>query len=69
MESYKFRYHGVMRHVDNVTHENGTIIGMEVRKAGKFSWQIKRYKLVDIEHGTLEEVSPMRTEAQYAQAQ
>jgi len=66
MESLRFRYHGEVRHVDNVTHENGTLIGMEIRKHGRFSWKIKRFRVDQIE-GELEEVAPMRTEEQYAQ--
>lgn len=41
----KFLYDGVTRHVDNVTIEadKKCIIGYEMRKAGKFSYKIKRY--------------------------
>ncbi len=44
----KFIYGGLVRHVENVTLEPNsfTLIGMEVRKGGKFSYKIKRYSMV-----------------------
>lgn len=45
--SFRFKYDGASRIVDNVTIETdtGTIIGFELRRSGKFSHKIKRYKL------------------------
>lgn len=47
---YRFTYKGIVRHVDNVTidGEQQQLLGMEIRKAGKFSYKIKRYSLVNI---------------------
>ena len=47
----KFRYAGFARYVENVTMEweTNTLIGMERRKAGKFSNKIKRYSLAKVE--------------------
>ena len=47
----KFRYAGFARYVENVTMEwkTNTLIGMERRKAGKFSNKIKRYSLNKVE--------------------
>jgi hypothetical protein len=39
----KFTYDGKSRLVRNITIDDNGIIGMEVRKAGKFSNKIKRY--------------------------
>ena len=46
-----FRYDGKMRHLENVTVEEktGTIVGMEKRKAGKFSNKIKRFTISKME--------------------
>ena len=43
----RFKYSGIVRHVENITVEPETrsIIGMEVRKGGKFSNKIKRYSV------------------------
>jgi hypothetical protein len=49
MMDIKFKYGGIMRHVSNFTHEGETFIGMEIRKAGKFSYKIKRYTIADVE--------------------
>lgn len=64
--SYKFKYSGEWRHVDNVTFEEDTqtVIGMEVRKTGRFSWKIKRYALEKIET-PLERISAQQTQKQY----
>lgn len=43
--SYRFRYAGSTRHVDNVTWEGNTFIGFERRKSGKYSNKIKRYRI------------------------
>lgn len=66
--SYRFKYHGTWRHVDNVTLEGDwdTIVGMEVRKDGKFSWKVKRYAMEKIE-SPLERVSPMQSQKQYSE--
>lgn len=47
----KFRYAGFARLVENVTFEweTNTLIGMETRKAGKFSNKIKRFSLNKME--------------------
>jgi len=47
MIDIRFLYDGFVRHVSNVTFEKetGTVIGFEMRKAGKFSYKIKRYDL------------------------
>jgi hypothetical protein len=47
----KFRYSGFARYVENCTFEweTNTLIGMERRKAGKFSNKIKRYSLSKME--------------------
>lgn len=46
----RFKYSGIVRHVENITVEPETqsIIGMEVRKGGKFSNKIKRYSTINI---------------------
>jgi len=47
----KFLYEGAWRHVSNITFEGTTLIGFEMRKAGKFSYRVKRYsfdKISDI---------------------
>jgi len=64
--SYRFKYAGEWRHVDNVTFEGewDTLVGMEIRKRGRFSWQIKRYALEKME-SPLEKVPPMCTQKQY----
>lgn len=51
VNSYKFRYNGEVRHLDNVSFESKThtLLGMEVRKAGKFSFKFKRFRLDSIE--------------------
>ena len=43
----RFKYSGYARLVHNCTFEweTNTMIGMEVRKSGKFSNKIKRYRL------------------------
>lgn len=41
----KFYYDGFWRHVSNITLEEKTLIGFEVRKSGKWSYKIKRYSL------------------------
>ena len=45
--SFRFNYEGKSRIVDNVSIEtdHGTILGFEIRKSGKFSHKVKRYKL------------------------
>lgn len=50
--SYEFDYDGITRVVDNVELENEleTMIGFEVRKGGKYSYQVKRYKLHKIDN-------------------
>ena len=52
VHSYRFRYDNASRIVDNVTFENerGCIVGYEVRRSGKFSHKIKRYKLDQIKN-------------------
>lgn len=64
--SYRFKYSGDWRHVDNVTFEDDTqtVIGMEIRKRGRFSWKIKRYALEKIET-PLERIPIQRTQKQY----
>ena len=64
--SYRFKYSGDWRHVDNVTFEGDTqtVIGMEIRKRGRFSWKIKRYALEKIET-PLERIPAQRTPKQY----
>jgi len=47
--TYKFKYAGLTRHVDNVTWEKDSIIGFERRKSGRFSNKIKRYTIANIE--------------------
>lgn len=44
----RFKYDGLWRHVSNVTFEDKTLIGFEMRKAGKFSYRIKRYSFEKI---------------------
>lgn len=58
--TYRFRYDGVSRIVDNVEFEGDRqqFIGMEIRKAGKFSFRIKRFTLSKVEGG-LERVEPI----------
>lgn len=53
----RFKYSGVVRHVENVTVEPETqsIIGMEVRKGGKFSNKIKRYSTINIRELSMRE--------------
>lgn len=43
----RFKYDNFWRQVSNVTFEKETrtVIGMEIRKSGKFSYRIKRYSL------------------------
>jgi len=43
----KFKYDGFWRRVSNATFEKETrtVIGMEMRKNGKFSYKIKRFSL------------------------
>lgn len=64
--SYRFRYSGEIRHVDCVTFEGDldTLIGMEIRKSGKFSWKIKRYALEKIET-PLERIPNMCSQKHY----
>lgn len=38
-----FKYDGTTRHVSNCTFEGLTLIGFEMRRAGKFSYKIKRF--------------------------
>jgi hypothetical protein len=47
----KFKYDGFWRRVSNITMEpeTRTLIGMEMRKSGKFSYRIKRYNIDKIE--------------------
>ena len=56
---YRFTYDGVIRHVDNVTidGEQQQLLGMEIRKAGKFSFRIKRYSLIKIDG--LQKIDPV----------
>lgn len=46
----EFRYGGIWRTVDNIEFEDSTrtVIGMEVRKGGKFSWKVKRFSAGDM---------------------
>lgn len=45
----RFFYDGFWRQVSNFTHEGETFIGMEIRKAGKFSFKVKRYTIAKVE--------------------
>jgi len=47
----KFKYDGFWRQVSNIElePETRTLIGMEMRKSGKFSYRIKRYSMDKIE--------------------
>ena len=47
----RFNYSGKSRIVDNLSVEadTGTIVGFEMRSAGKFSYKIKRYSVDKIE--------------------
>ena len=56
VHSYRFIYKGASRIVDNVTFEKDTLVGFEMRKSGKFSFQTKRYSLDQI--NTLERIAP-----------
>ncbi|MFI5405139.1 MAG: hypothetical protein ACHQ1D_01360 [Nitrososphaerales archaeon] len=49
MMDIRFKYGGVMRQVSNFTNEGETFIGLEIRKAGKFSFKIKRYTIAEVE--------------------
>lgn len=46
--SYRFKYDGKWRIVDNVTWEKEHIIGFERRKNGRYSNKIKRYAISKI---------------------
>lgn len=41
----KFKYDGSWRRVSNVTFEDISLIGFEMRKSGQFSYKVKRYSL------------------------
>lgn len=47
--SAEFTYAGSRRHLENVTIEGATLIGMERRKSGKFSNRVKRFKIEEME--------------------
>lgn len=51
--------------VDNVTFEDDwqTIVGIEIRKGGKFSWKVKRFAMEKIET-PLERVPVMQNQTQ-----
>lgn len=58
MADLRFKYDGFIRHVSNVTWEDETLIGFEMRKAGKFSYRIKRFsidKILDLQF-----INPMK---------
>ena len=50
MVKASFRYHGQVRHLENVKmeHDYLCIIGLEKRISGKYSYRIKRYKTAKI---------------------
>jgi len=61
--SVRFKYDGVVRHVDNIKFEDGIkmFIGVEVRKAGRFSNKIKRFdmtKMDELEFITIDRKRP-----------
>lgn len=64
--SYRFKYNGEWRHVDNVTWEDNyqTLIGFEVRKSGKFRYRVKRYKLVEVQ-SSLQRIPPQMNRKHY----
>lgn len=66
--SYRFKYDGQWRHVDNVRFEENfqTLIGLEVRKSGKFRFKVKRYKFKRIE-SDLQKISPLQTKKHYVE--
>jgi hypothetical protein len=46
----RFRYHGASRIVDNIDFDGENIIvGFEMRRSGKFSYKIKKFKLNEID--------------------
>ncbi len=47
--SYRFKYDGLIRHVDNVAFQNSCIKGYEMRKGGKFSFKTKSYRFDKIQ--------------------
>jgi len=49
IKSVRFQYHGHMREVDNVSQDENILTGFEMRKDGKFSYGVKKYRLNDIE--------------------
>jgi hypothetical protein len=64
--SYRFKYDGHWRHVDNVTFEGewDTLVGFETRKDGKFSWKIKRFAMEKIQ-SPLEKIPPQMNQKHY----
>jgi hypothetical protein len=58
--SVRFRYDGIVRHVDNISldDKNKQFLGFEVRKSGKFSNKIKRFDMLKID--SLEFIEPAK---------
>lgn len=58
--SVRFKYDGVVRHVDNISldDQHKQFVGFEVRKSGRFSNKIKRFDLTRVE-GPLEFINPI----------
>lgn len=61
--SVRFKYDGVVRHVDNIKFEDNIkmFVGVEVRKAGRFSNKMKRFdmtKIDDLQFITLDRKRP-----------
>ncbi len=61
--SVRFKYDGVVRHVDNIKFEDSIkmFVGVEVRKAGRFSNKIKRFdmtKMDELEFITIDRKRP-----------
>ena len=61
IKSAGFVYDGTSRIVDNITDEgNGIITGFEMRKSGKFSYKIKRFRKDKIDYKSWRDLPPQR---------
>jgi hypothetical protein len=49
IKAVRFRYHGHLREVDNISEDNEILTGFEMRKDGKFSYGVKKYRKNEIE--------------------
>lgn len=60
-DSVRFRYKGVMRELDNIDIDDKLIVGFEMRKSGKFAYNVKKFRLDRIEGDIIKIDPPKRS--------